>query len=512
MTSNEHAIANIVKIVSHLIQQDDIHSRGNIIGDKTIYAKEGLYVGDYNPNYDFFIKGRGCISGDIIVKGNLFYENAAGEASNKNFMDVAVKPNRSTGFRVRDDISAKGLIWDSQEEEFVIADEQFIEHIKPRQPNFLCNLRFKNANFSNGYCKNILVENSIIGLGDKIKLESDLVLTGSLKIKGNIYSATDILWIKSQMTTKTIKVEGSLFVDSAVEVGKELSCHDLRTNRVDCGDIQAHHLQLEGDIGVKGGCEIGGYFISSKGAEFRAGLEVKGSIYVGKNLVFTGEESGIAFDKLSNIENASVSYINGKKVSTYGEVLVSQGAQELSNKSLGTNLDAKNFRISNLDSHLEAGDAVNKRYVDQFVIGCHFLEPARMTSTDNLDCLFAASHYQLMSKEMGRLTLDGVDAEIGDRILVKHQRTKTENGIYVVVAVGNRNQQWILQIAEDWEDIVKNRPRLTPMIMVRYGTENGWKIFGMNVVYSTIWETMTWGEPRGGSALPPSNCRIRQNY
>jgi len=150
MTSNEHAIANIVKIVSHLIQQDDIHSRGNIIGDKTIYAKEGLYVGDYNPNYDFFIKGRGCITGDVIIKGNLFYENAAGEASNKNYMDVAVKPNQSTGFRVRDDISAKGLIWDSQEEEFVIADEQFIEHLKPRQPNFLCNLRFKNANFNNG--------------------------------------------------------------------------------------------------------------------------------------------------------------------------------------------------------------------------------------------------------------------------------------------------------------------------------------------------------------------------
>jgi len=95
-----------------------------------------------------------------------------------------------------------------------------------------------------------------------------------------------------------------------------------------------------------------------------------------------------------------------------------------------------------------------------------------------------------MSKEMGRFTLDGVDAEIGDRILVKHQRTKTENGIYVVVAVGNRNQQWILQIAEDWEDIIKNRPRLTPMIMVRYGTENGRKIFGMNVAYSTIWEMM----------------------
>ena len=65
-----------------------------------------------------------------------------------------------------------------------------------------------------------------------------------------------------------------------------------------------------------------------------------------------------------------------------------------------------------------------------------------------------------------------------------------ENGIYLVVAVGNRNQQWILQLAEDWENIIKNRPRLTPIVIVRCGTENGKKLFGMNIVYSTIWEMM----------------------
>jgi hypothetical protein len=484
MTSNEHQIANIVKIVSQLIQQDDIHSRGNIVGDKTIYAKEGLYVGDYNPNYDFFIKGRGCITGDIIIKGNLFYENAAGEVSNKNYMDVFVKPNQSTGFRVRDDVSAKGLIWDSQEDEFVIADEQFIENLKPRQPKFLSNLRFKNVNFYNGYCKNIVIENSIIGLGENIKIDSDIIFSGNLKIKGDIYSMMDTLLIKSHITTKSIKVEGSIFVESTVEVGKELSCHNLRTLTIDCGDINAHNLI------IKGNCEIEDYFISYSGVEFREGLEVKGSIYIGKNLIFTGEDSGIAFSNLCNIENASVSYINGKKILSEGDVLVSQGAQELSNKSLGTNLDSKNFRICNLGSPLDAGDAVNKRYVDQHIIGSHVLEPTRIATTDHLDCLYATSHCQLMSKEMKRLTLDDVDAEMGDRILIKNQKTKTENGIYVVVAVGNRNQQWILQLAEDWDDIIKNRPKLTPMVMVRYGTENGRKLFGMNLVYFSIWEIM----------------------
>jgi hypothetical protein len=490
MTSNEHQIANIVKIVSHLIQQDDIHSRGNIVGDKTIYAKEGLYVGDYNPNYDFFIKGRGCITGDVIIKGNLFYENAVGEASNKNYMDVTVKPNKSTGFRVRDDISAKGLIWDSQEEEFVIADEQFIENVKPRQPNFLCNLRFKNANFCNGYCKNIAIENSIIGLNQNIKIDSDIVLSGDFKIKGNIYSLLETLTIKSNIATKSIKVEGSIFVENSIEVGKDITCHHLNTLNIDCGDIKVRNIQLEGDIRIKGNCEIEDYFISLKGAEFRTGLEVKGSIYIGKNLIFTGEDSGIAFSNLCNIENASVSYINGKKILDEGDILVSKGSQELSNKYLGTNLNAKKFRICNMDSPIDEDDAVNKKYVDQFVIGCHILEPVKVASTENLDCLFANNHFQLMSKEMGRLTLDGIDAEIGDRILVKNQLTKTENGIYIVAAVGNRNQQWILQIAEDWEDIIKNRQKITPMVMIRYGIENGRKLFGMNLVYFSIWEIM----------------------
>lgn len=341
--SNEHQIANIVKIVSHLIQQDDIHSRGNIVGDKTIYAKEGLYVGDYNPNYDFFIKGKCCITGDVIIKGNLFYENGVGETTNKNYIDVFMKSNQNTGFRVRDDISAKGFIWDYYQDEFIIGDEKFIDNDKPRQPNYLSNIRFKNANFNNGYCKNIVIENSIIGLGENIKIDSDMILSGNFKIKGNIYSMMDTLHIKSHITTKSVKVEGSIFVENSIEISKELLCNKLQTFSLDCGNIKARNIQLEGNIQIKGFCEISDYFISHSGAEFKTALEVKGSMYIGKNLIFTGEDSGIAFSNLCNIENASVNYINGKKILNEGDILVSHGIQEFSNKSLGSNLDAKFF-------------------------------------------------------------------------------------------------------------------------------------------------------------------------
>jgi hypothetical protein len=485
----EHQIANIVNIVSQILKENDIHSKGNIIGDKTIYAKEGLFVGDYNPNYDFFIKGRGCITGDLIIKGNLFYENT-GESVNKNYIDVYVKPNKSTGFRIRDDISVKGFIWDSQEEEFIFGDEQFIENIKPRQANYLNNIRFKNANFNNGYCKNLLVENSIIGINEKIKLDSDLIINGNVKIKGNIYSTSDMIYIKNQMTTKTLNVEGSIFVDSTVEIGKEMSCYELKTNRIDCSDINGHNAIFEGEIKIKGECEIGGYFISSKGGEFKAGLEVKGNIYLGKNLIFTGDESGIAFTTLSNIENASVSFINGKKVSTYGEVIVSNAVQDLSNKSLGSNLDAKNFKICNLENPVDSHDAVNKKYVDQYITSGHILEPVKISTNCNIDCVFMTINYQLVSKEMEKLVIDKIEADIGDRILVKNQKNKVENGIYIVISKGHKNQQWILQLADDWTNIIKNRPNLTPMVMCRYGAENGKKLFGLNIVYLTIWEIM----------------------
>ena len=75
MSLNEQ-VAQIIQIITKLQKQEDFHTSKNIVADKTIYAKRGLHVGDFNPAFDLFIKGNSCIKGDLIIKGNLVYENS----------------------------------------------------------------------------------------------------------------------------------------------------------------------------------------------------------------------------------------------------------------------------------------------------------------------------------------------------------------------------------------------------------------------------------------------------
>ena len=48
------------------------------------------------------------------------------------------------------------------------------------------------------------------------------------------------------------------------------------------------------------------------------------------------------------------------------------------------------------------------------------------------------------SGTQGTLTIDGVTTNLNDRILVKDQTTRTQNGIYVVTNVGDGSTAWVL--------------------------------------------------------------------
>lgn len=485
---NEHQVAKIVNITSQLLEEKDIHTKQNIVGDKMIYAKEGLYVGDFNPAYDFFIKGRGCITGDFVIKGNLFYENN-GSGIEQSFMDVVLKTNKPSGFRVRDDICAKGLMWDFKEEEFIICDDKYFDN---KNISHLCNLKLKNINLINSYCKNILLESSIISThsNNNINFEGNLVIKGNIKLDGFIQS-NEKLFIKNELVSKSIHVEGNLLVDNDIITQRNIKCIRFISNNIETDDLISNNVNVLGDFKVEQICEIGGVFIAKRAGEFSQGLEVKGNLYCGKNLIFTDKDAGIAFSKLSHIENASVSYINGKKISNHGDIITTTDTQEMSNKSLGNNLDAKFNKIINIDNPSDHYDVANKRYVDQFIIGSHLLEPVKFSTNDKLDAVFMASSYQLISKKMETLILDGIEVKIGDRILVKNQEIKNENGIYMVISKGHKNQQWILQLTDDCVEILKNRPRITPLVLVRYGEENGKRLYGINFLNQSIWEFMS---------------------
>ena len=99
MSLNEQ-VAQMIQIITKLQKQEDFHTTKNIVADKTIYAKKGLHVGDFNPAFDLFIKGNSCIKGDLIIKGNLIYENS-GSITKSEFCDVVA--SEISGFRIRSD-------------------------------------------------------------------------------------------------------------------------------------------------------------------------------------------------------------------------------------------------------------------------------------------------------------------------------------------------------------------------------------------------------------------------
>jgi hypothetical protein len=110
-----------------------------------------------------------------------------------------------------------------------------------------------------------------------------------------------------------------------------------------------------------------------------------------------------------------------------GNVVGTTDAQTLSNKTLGSNLDANNNTITNLKAPGQSTDAATKGYVDAVSEGLHIHPSAVAATTANINLA--------TDLENGDI-LDGVTLATGNRVLVKNQSTASQNGIYVVQASG----------------------------------------------------------------------------
>jgi len=114
-------------------------------------------------------------------------------------------------------------------------------------------------------------------------------------------------------------------------------------------------------------------------------------------------------------------------------VTTNSGSQTLTNKtlgsgnSLGANLDAANFKITNLAAPTSSADAATKAYVDAVSEGLHVHAAARVYVASNIDLSTAL--------EAGDV-IDGVTLVAGNRVLVNGQTTQSQNGVYVVQASG----------------------------------------------------------------------------
>ncbi len=110
-----------------------------------------------------------------------------------------------------------------------------------------------------------------------------------------------------------------------------------------------------------------------------------------------------------------------------GNVVGTSDTQTISNKTLGNNLDADGYTITNLGTPTNAGDAATKEYVDAVSEGLHIHEAAVAATTVNISI---SSDLQVGD------VIDNVTLAAGNRVLVKNQNTASENGIYVVQSVG----------------------------------------------------------------------------
>jgi len=114
-------------------------------------------------------------------------------------------------------------------------------------------------------------------------------------------------------------------------------------------------------------------------------------------------------------------------------VVTKDDQQTLTNKILGTNvdlganLDAGNYKITNLATPVDAQDAANKAYVDAVAEGLHVHEAAKVLVNTNIDIA--------TDLEAGDV-IDGVTLVAGHRVLVNGQTNQAQNGIYVVQASG----------------------------------------------------------------------------
>lgn len=101
-------------------------------------------------------------------------------------------------------------------------------------------------------------------------------------------------------------------------------------------------------------------------------------------------------------------------------------------------------------------DIVNKEYADAIASGINFHQSCRLATTTAL----AANTYNngssgvgatLTANANGALSVDGVAAVVGNRILVKNEATQANNGVYTVTQTGSAGAPYILTRATDFD-------------------------------------------------------------
>ncbi len=138
--------------------------------------------------------------------------------------------------------------------------------------------------------------------------------------------------------------------------------------------------------------------------------------------------AAIALSKLATDPLARANHTGTQTASTISNFDTQVRTSRLDQMAAPTASVALNSqKITGLAAPTDANDAATKQYVDSAVEGLHVHPSVKAATTANITLATAVENGDV---------LDGVTLATGDRILVKNQTTKSQNGIYVVAASG----------------------------------------------------------------------------
>ena len=411
--------------IKKYLKNNDVLTKENIISDKYIYSKSGIYIKQFNPTYDFYVEGNSKIVGNIEIEGNLILNQGIEQKQNNNFITLDNENNLSGIFF--NDLH-NGIFFENDKEIFtfgkMITNKNIIKY---------------PLSVSNLITSKISINNYTISSSD-----NNIIISNNLKIDNNLL----IKDVTISSDDNHIKIEN---INTLKHSSKKIESEFIYTNMIETNNSTINYLLSE---------------------EHMCKNSVIDKLIINHKLIIN-KESEIAIEEIKNIPNLSVNYINEKIVNNDGEIITTEGEQTIFNKKIGDNLSMENNRIINLQEPTEPNDAATKDYVDNLACGITYYTPVQTATTKKLDGVYLKSQKQFVANMPKLLEIDDYNSlEIGDRILVKNQDADGENGIYFVVSKGSKSQLWVLVLDNEYEKILSTHKRLCLSTLCENGNIN----------------------------------------
>jgi hypothetical protein len=246
---------------------------------------------------------------------------------------------------------------------------------------------------------------------------------------------------------KIIKYEGqfknehdpesdSIQMSSFKTATKELTDAKL-ANLVDGADANDEHIH------------DGRYYTQSSFVDASAGEED-----AGKPIIL--DENGLLADSFFNFE-AFAGNLSHSDLADLGNDDHTQYILEDGTRAFSGDQDMGGFLLTGLGAPVDANDAARKAYVDAVATGLRPTGQVRLAT----DAPLPACTYNngtdgvgatLTGSANGLLSIDGIEVQVGWRVLIKDQASGVQNGIYVVTVAGGAGAAFVLTRSEDMDN------------------------------------------------------------